>query len=299
MSTQITTAMVNQYRSNLEILTQQKGSRLAGTMRQESQNGEFEFYDRIGATEAQEVVGRHQDTPLNNTPHDRRRVGLRDFDWADMIDKPDKIRLLVDPQSPYAVNAAWAMGRKKDDVIIEAFFGNAYSGKTGATTVAFPTATQQIAVNYVESGTPANSNLSIGKLRRADEILKAADIDPDEPRYCGVTANQLHALLATTEVTNQDYAAVKALVEGRVDSFMGFKFIHTERFLTNASNYRRVPVWTQTGMLVASGADIMVDIGPRRDKRNATQVYVTMSMEATRMEEIKVVEILCDETVFP
>ena len=87
MSIQITTAFVQQYRANVDHLVQQKGSRLRPLVRTETQNAEFEFYDRIGATSAQEVTGRHQDTPLVNTPHDRRRVALRDFDWGDLIDR--------------------------------------------------------------------------------------------------------------------------------------------------------------------------------------------------------------------
>jgi len=48
-------------------------------------------------------------------------------------------------------------------------------------------------------------------------------------------------------------------------------------------------------MLCAVGADIAVDIGPRRDKRNSTQVYCSASFGATRMEEGKVLEIKCAE----
>ena len=105
MSVQITTAFVQQYKANVEHLLQQKGSRLRPFVRVESQNAEYEFYDRIGATNAQEVTGRHQDTPLITVPHDRRRVSLRDFDWAELIDRTDRIRLLIDPTSPYAQNA--------------------------------------------------------------------------------------------------------------------------------------------------------------------------------------------------
>ena len=46
---------------------------------------------------------------------------------------------------------------------------------------------------------------------------------------------------------------------------------------------------------MAVGADINVDIGPRRDKRNSTQVYSSASFGATRMEEGKVLEIKCAE----
>jgi len=56
-----------------------------------------------------------------------------------------------------------------------------------------------------------------------------------------------------------------------------------------------VLAWAQSGLLIAVGQDIVTDIGPRRDKRNSTQVYVSASFGATRMEEEKVVEIICAE----
>ena len=294
MSIQITTAFVQQYRANVEHLVQQKGSRLRALVRAETQAAEFEFYDRIGATTAQEVTGRHQDTPLINVPHDRRRVSLRDFDWADLIDRPDRIRMLIDPSSPYSQNAAYALGRKMDDVILDAAFGTVYTGKTGATTVTFPN-TQQVAVDYVESGAAANSGLTIAKLRKAKEILDKNEVDPTERRYIAVTAKQVTDLLKTTEVSSADYNTVRALVQGELNTFMGFEFVRTELVRTNASNHRRVLVWAQSGLLLAVGQDIITDIGPRRDKRNSTQVYVSASFGATRMEEEKVVEIICAE----
>jgi hypothetical protein len=294
MSIQITTAFVQQYRANVEHLVQQKGSRLRALVRAETQNAEFEFYDRIGATTAQEVTGRHQDTPLINVPHDRRRVSLRDFDWADLIDRPDRIRMLIDPSSPYSQNAAYALGRKMDEVILDAAFGSVYTGKTGATTVTFPN-TQQVAVDYVESGAAANSGLTIAKLRKAKQILDANEVDPTERRYIAVTAKQVTDLLKTTEVSSADYNTVRALVQGELNTFMGFEFVRTELVRTNASNHRRVLAWAQSGLLLAVGQDIITDIGPRRDKRNSTQVYVSASFGATRMEEEKVVEIICAE----
>ena len=294
MSTQITTAFVQQYKANVEHLLQQKGSRLRGVVRTETQNAEFDFYDRIGATSAQEVTGRHQDTPLINVPHDRRRCSLRDFDWAELIDRPDRIRLLIDPTSPYAQNASFALGRKMDEIILEAFFGTVFTGKTGSSSVTFP-AGQQIAHNYVESGANANSGLTVAKLRKAKQMLDAAETDPGEARYIICTAKQITDLLQTTEVTSADFNTVRALVQGDVNSFMGFEFIRTELVNTDGSSYRRVPAYTKSGLLMAVGMDVNVDIGPRRDKRNSTQVYCSASFGAIRMEEEKVVEIKCVE----
>jgi hypothetical protein len=295
MSFQIDTAFVNQYRNNIQLLVQQKGSRLRPLVRVEPQHAEYEFYDRIGPTDAVEIVGRHQDTPLISTPHDRRRVGLRDFDWADLIDRQDRLKMLIDPTSAYAMNAVYAMGRKMDDMIISAAFDKAYTGKAGQTTVDFPDE-NVVPVDYVEGGAAENSNLTIGKLRRAKEILDAYDNDPDETRIITVTANSIHSLLTSTPVTNSDYNVVKALVEGQVNTFMGFNFVRTQRLLTDENGYRRHICWIMSKLLLAVSQDPIVDVSVRNDKRNSVQVYVAMGLGATRMEEEGVVEIKVDES---
>lgn len=296
MSFQVDTALVNAYKANIEIQFQQKGSRLRAAVRQESQHAEFDFYDRIGPVDAVEVTSRHGDTPLISTPHDRRRVSMRDFDWADMIDRPDKIRMLADPTSSYTQNAAYAFGRRVDDVIVEAAFGTAYTGKTGATSVTFPSAST-VAVDYVESGSTANSNLTIAKLRRARYLLDANEAAEDgEELFAVIHAAQVQALLRQTEINSADYNTVKALVEGKVDTFMGFKFIRMNR-LPKSGNVRSCLFFTRGALLLAMGTDLTVDVGPRRDKRNSVQVYACMSMGASRMWEEKTLKINCDESV--
>lgn len=296
MSFQIDKAFVNTYKSNIEVQFQQMGSRLRPAVRQETQNAEFDFYDRIGPTDSVEILNRHSDTPLVETTHDRRRISLRDFDWADLIDRQDKLRMLADPTSPYTVNAAYALGRKVDQVIIESAFGTAYSGKTGATTVSFP-AGQEIAQNYVESGGATNTNLTIAKLRQARYLFDKNDAIMDgEPLFAAVTASQIQSLLRSTEITSADFNTIKALVNGEVNSFMGFNFIRTE-LLPKTGDVRDCLFFAQQGICLAVAQDIQVDVGPRRDKRNSVQIYVSASFGASRMWEEKVLKVKCNETV--
>ena len=297
MSFQVDIALVQSYKANIEIKFQQMGSRLRPYVRNETQHAEFDFYDRIGPTDAVEVTNRHGDTPLVSTPHDRRRVALRDFDWADLIDNKDKLRMLADPTSSYVMNAVYALGRKMDDIIIEAAFGTAYSGKTGATSVTFPAASE-VAVNYVESGTAANSNLTVGKLRRVRYLLDKAEA-ANEGQFdlvAIIDPSQIQSLLRTTEVTNNDYNSIKALVAGQVDTFMGFKFVKSNR-LPVASSIRECLFFEKQGLLLASAMEINTDVGPRRDKRNSIQAYACASFGASRMWEEKVLRVKCDETV--
>lgn len=295
MSFQVDTAFVNAFRSNIDIGLQQKGSRLRGMVRVESQHAEKEFYDRITSTSAVKITTRHGDTPLISTPHDRRMVTLNDYDTADLIDNIDRIRLLADPTSPYSMNMIMALGRAIDDEIITAASGSSYAGKTGTTVTALPSGSK-VAVNYVESGGAANSNLTIGKLRRARFLLDSQEAAEDGELVMVVTASQLQSLLRTTEVTSKDYNIVAALYEGAVSKFMGFTFVRTER-LAVASSIRKVLGFARGALLCAIGDDIRVRVSERPDKRHATQVYASLSVGATRMWEEKVVEISCDETV--
>lgn len=304
MSFQIETAHVQAYHANINLLSQQMGSRLAGNVRRETQSAKYDYYDRVDATAAVEVTTRHGDTPLVSTTHDRRRVGLRDFDWADLIDKRDRIRLLSDPSAAYTLNALAALGRSKDQVIIDAAFGTAYTGETGASSVS--SGWGEVAVDYVESGGVTASNLTIGKLRQARSILGRNEAISqvmggdgqlvDEPLIAVVKQYQLDSLLRSPEITSGDFNVVKALVDGKVDTFMGFKFKRTE-LLSTTANVTDCIFYAQSGILLATGMEVATDIGPRRDKRNAVQVYVCGSFGAVRMEEKKVVRVKCNDTL--
>jgi len=286
MSNQITTAFVQQYSNNVQMLSQQKGSLLRSAVDVETVVGKNAFFDQVGSALAVKRTTRHADTPQMDTPHARRRVSLVDYEYADLIDNQDKIRTLIDPTSSYASAAAFALGRAQDDEIIAALSGTAFTGETGSTSTALPSS-QKI----TESGT---AGLTIAKLRSAKEILDAASVDPSIARYIAVSPKQITDLLGTTEVTSSDFNSVKALANGEVNSFLGFNFIVSNR-LDISSSKRLCLVWAMDGCKMAIGQDLMTRIDERSDKGYAHQVYVCQSIGATRMEEDKVVTIQAHE----
>lgn len=289
MSTQITTAFVNQFSSNVQMLSQQMGSLLRTAVDVETVNGEKAFFDQVGSAAAVLRTTRHADTPLIDTPHSRRMVTLSDYEYADLIDDQDKVRMLIDPTSTYSRAAAAAMGRAMDDVIISAALGSSKTGKDGSTTTAFDTANQQIGV-----GSPA-AGLTLAKLLEAKEILDSNDVDPSIPRYIVVSPKQISDLLGDTTVTSSDFNTVKALAQGELNQFVGFTFITSNRLTVDANSYRRVIAFAMDGIKLAVGKEPTARIDERADKSYATQVYYCQSIGATRMEEAKVVEVLCSE----
>lgn len=287
MSHEITGAFVEHYSRNVLELSQQRGSRLRAAVRLEQVAGKNAYVDRVGAVAARKRASRHADTPQLDTPHSRRRVSLVDYDWADLIDDTDKVRMIVDPASPYAQAGAWAMGRAMDDEIIAAFTGTAYAGVDGSSSVAFP-AGQQVAASA--------AGLTVAKLLAAKEVLDGNDVDETIPRFIALTSKQVTDLLNTTEVKSSDFNTVKALAQGEIDTFLGFKFIRTERLGLDGSSNRRVIAWAQDGMALALGKEPVARVDERPDKNYATQVYYSMAIGATRLEEEKVVEIACVES---
>ena len=265
MSVQITTAFVEQYKGNVEHLVQQKGSRLRDSVRLETVTGKNAFFEQLGTTSAQKRTSRHADTPRLDVPHSRRRVSLVDYDWSDLIDKEDEIITAADSA--------------------------AFTGVSGGTSTAFDTSN---IVDVQVGGSSADVGLNVEKLRAAQEILNASDIDPEIDRYCVVNAKQLRNLLGETAVTSSDFNSVKALVQGEVDTFLGFSFIRTQRIGVDANSDHKVLFYAKPGICLAIGAEPTVRISERDDKNYAQQVFASMSIGATRMQEELVGFIECD-----
>ncbi len=291
----INSGFVRTYKTNVELLLQQMGSRLRGKVMEDTYIGESAMaVEQVGAVEAQTRLTRHADTPLITTPHDSRWVFPVFKEWADLISDLDKIRRLTDPQSPYARNGAMALGRAMDREIIPAFFADAKTGLNGATTTAFDTANQTVATTVGGAGT----GLNVAKLREAKRILMSNDVDIDnEEFWCAVTATQHDDLLAETQVTSLDFNTKPTLVDGRITQFMGFNFVHTELLEPTVADatIRRLPCWVKSGMHMGIWNDIVTRIEERADKGFDTQVFVKGCFGATRIEEGKVVDVQCQE----
>ena len=233
-----------------------------------------------------------------DTPHSRRRVSLADYVWSDLIDKQDKVRMLIDPTSEYAQAAMWALGRAMDDVILAAVDGTAYTGVDGSTTTAFDSAMIVDVQTVWPSVTAADTGLNLAKLIEARKLLGQNDVDPDEEVFVGVNARQISSLLKDERVVSGDYNAALPLVSGQI-SKVGGTLIPCNRIGTDGNGDDKVPFWTRSGLLLATGQDMVGRISERDDKNYATQVYASMSIGATRMEEKRVGYIECDPGASP
>lgn len=317
MSFNVSTAFVQQYSTNVQMLLQQQGSRLRNTV----QNMKFQgkaasMAEQFGQVSPVRNQSRHSDTPLISTPQDKRWVYPNDYDWADLIDSQDKLRMLIDPTSNYAMAGAWAMGRAMDDEIISGLLNSNNTGENGTsatgTLYAYNSNSQSVAAT---TGASAATGLNIAKLRLAKRKLLEAEVDVDNDQlFVAITARQHDDLLNEAQAISLDYNTKPVLVDGKITQFMGFNFVHSER-IPGGANFNTainpaiatgssdgtytagtrymLPCWAKSGMALGVWNDIQTSIDRRADKRNSYQVYVTGTFGAARMEEKKCVIINC------
>ena len=302
MSMQIPVAFVDQFKANILMLSQQKPAKLRMCCRPESVVGDTMYVERIGPKDAQPRGARHGATPISDADHSRRKLSMVDYVVpADIIDKPDRLKLLIEPQGVYTQNQTFSLNRQIDDVIIAALGGPAYGGHTGATTINNYDVGECRLVESDGSVEPAGSDhdattdtpLSIAKLLTCKQLLDDAEIDDERQRYFLCNPYNINQLLNTTEVKSADYNTVKALAQGQIDTFMGFKFLKSTRLVADGTDVSATLCYAfaQDAIVLAVAEEPSVSVSIRNDLLDSVQVFSTLSIGATRVEGPAVVSI--------
>ncbi len=280
-------AFVKQYKNAITMLAQQMDTRFRGCIEVDTDFvGEQKYYDQYNADSMVEIMSRFADTPIQLPDHRRRLVTPRFFVSSTLEDPQDALAMLIDPKSTYMQAKIAAAARQTDDLIISAFASTAFTGKTGGTSTSF------LAANQIASG---SNGMTKTKIIKAKRLLDAAEVETTD-RYMAHQAAQLADLLNTTEVSSSDYNVVKALVQGEVNTWVGFGWVRSERLLTNGSSERLCYGFQRRAIQLAIQKDVEGRVDERTDKNFSWQVYLRMAMGATRLEEARIVEIACTES---
>lgn len=291
MANNIDNATVRQFSDEIIMLAQQEESRLLTTVKRKSITGDRSYFDRLGPVDVFKKTGRAQPVVHQDPDHSRRIVKIEDFVGALLLDKQDELRMLIDPKSDYAKSIAMGMARQWDKIIISAATGLAEASTTSdltESTVALP------AGNIVdEDFGAADTNLTVEKLREAKKRLDENEVGSSERRYCIVNASALDNLLADTTVTSSDFNTVKALVQGELNTFLGFDFVRTELLEDQSEGFKQILCYTQSaiGMVMADEMSVRIDEIPTL--HHATQILAASTFGAVRIEEEKLIVIEC------
>lgn len=298
MLTQLPEHYQTDFADNWEHLLQQKDSRLEGRCRKATVKGKERTFSQLGKSKMRLITTRNGTTVPSDSAMAKRWVRPKGYDEVTFIDQFDSIALgeLPAPESEHVTAHAMAAKRTIDEVIIAGLEGTAYIGEDGTTAVDVP-ATQKVAVDYVQSGAAANSGLTLAKMARAKYILDVNEVE-DEDRYLIVSAKQINDLLVNViEVKSSDYNEVKALVDGKVNRFMGFDFVRTQLLtLVVATDVRTCIAYHKMGVVLGIGMEKSVKIDIRADLNHTIQIRTVILIGASRMEEERVVLVYCDES---
>lgn len=325
MSNQIDTSYKNMFREGFEQAFQQSTSRLRPYVEVESQKSEFDYYDRVGlADDMSQVTTRYGDNPVNEIDHERRRIGLSDYELGKPIDEKDLIRVVSDPTSSYMQAMVASANRKIDDLIISGLTATAYTGKAGGSTVDFVgTNSGDITVGSVSNvnshiatggnftveagaegidvaedytgGSASSTGMTIEKLKAVKHtMLKLEAVDQDTVLNVFLGASQIQDLLNEDKLINRDYAARQRLEEGKVTEWGGFRFIHTER-LPKANGVRDCFVSLPKAYKLSIGKDVTADIWRLPAQKNIPYIYLCLAMGGSRMWGEVLAKVGCNE----
>jgi N4-gp56 family major capsid protein len=184
----------------------QSSRALAGLTRERTNvEGNQVKFPKIGKGTATVRVPQTDVTPLNVT-YSQVTATMSDYIAAEYSDIFSQQKVNFDERKELVAVVGSAIGRRMDQLVIDALNASATT-LTVATTIG-----------------GAGTNMNIEKLIEAKKLLDANNV-PSEGRCMIIHANNLAGMLGETEITSSDFATVKALVSGEVDTFMGFKFI--------------------------------------------------------------------------
>ena len=294
MSANAINLAVSQFSTNVELLLQEKGSKIRGRVMEGTHKGkQASPIDQIGSVEAQTPAGRFAPIGRQDASVRRPWVFPIDKDLPQLFDHFDDLRLISDPKSKYVENAGYAFGRAWDNEIVRAAFATAYIGETGSSTEVFDTA-YSIAAGFDAAG---EVGLTVSKLIEAKRLFATANVDADEQFTCIIGPAQEADLLKQAQVTSSDFNKNGGVLnDGKVARFMGFDLVVSNRLGLTSSDNRDVIAFAKSGMYLGIWQDLYNDVDQRKDlSGHPWQLYTLATFGATRTQNGKVVRIYCDE----
>jgi hypothetical protein len=208
MAVSLSNAFVTLFDAEVKQAYQGKAMLVPAVRQRRGVEGSTVKFPKVGAGVATLRVPQTDVTPLN-VGFSTVTCTLQDWNAAEYSDIFSQAKVNFDERQELVQVVANAMGRRQDQLILDAL---AASG-TSLT----------VANTIVTSGSATASNMNLGKLREAKRLLDRGNVPP-EGRHLIIHANGLANMLSETSVTSADFNSVKALVQGEINTYMGFTF---------------------------------------------------------------------------
>jgi hypothetical protein len=291
---------LNLFNENLLNELQQEGSRLINLFPRERMKGQKSYFDKIGVTTSHQKTSRLQDITPDEETYERRLLTFQTHYAAYTPDINDLMDMVADPTSDILRNMGFSLGRKMDEIIMDAIGGTAVVQTNGSTTNTTLPAGQVIAVSDITFDldlAAGDKGLTPGKLMTAVKLLKQNYAMGDFVVIA--PAGQLANVLAHARASSGDYVTARPLesagFEPALAGYLGLNFVHYEETGVDSNADELVYVVARNAIKVGERQPLMTKLAPRVDKvGHPQQLHSFFDMGATRMFEEAVVQIACD-----
>ncbi|MCD8498046.1 MAG: phage capsid protein [Alphaproteobacteria bacterium] len=275
MSTTIDQAFIKQFEREVHEAYQRQGSKLRQTVRNISNvNGNTAVFQKVGKGTAS-TKSTHGMVPVMNLAHSAIEVAMQDYYAGDWVDRLDELKINIDERQVIANAGAHALGRKTDELIINAL--------DAATT------------HEVEEG---NVGMNIAKVLEAFEIFGANDIPDDGQRFAVVGWKQWSQLLDMEEFASADFVGPDNLpynTATQAKMWLGTIWMPHSGLPIDGNDIRSCFFYHKTAIGHAAASDVETDVTWHGD-RAAHFVNSMMSQGAGLIDAAGIVRIECDET---
>jgi len=279
MSTSISTSFVTIFDAEVK-QAYQNDRQLAGTVRERTGvSGNSYKFNKLGSGVANLHIPQSDVTPMNLT-HTQVTATMADYNAAEYSDIFTSGKVLFDERAELVKAVSMAVGRRMDQLVIDALDG---------------AGTSLTVANSIGGST---TNLNVDKVLEAKKLMDQQGV-PAEDRFFLCHANNMAAFLDDSDVKTIDVNTTKALAQGTVDSFLGFKFImvgdRTEGGLAvDGSSDRTCLAWHKNACGLAINMDKKTEINYIAEK-SSFLVNSMFSAGSVGIDTAGIVEVTCRE----
>ena len=204
MAIGLSNAFVTLFDAEVKQAYQAKAQLIAAVRQRRGVEGSTAKFPKVGKGVATLRIPQTDVTPLN-VDFSQVTATMEDWNAAEYSDIFMQQKVNFDERQELVQVVANAIGRRQDQLVIDALTASSTSNT----------------VSNDIGGT--DTNLNLDKLLTAKKLLDKGNVPPQD-RHMVIHANSLASILAEQKLTSSDYASVKALVSGEINTFLGFTF---------------------------------------------------------------------------
>ena len=260
MTATIDQAFVKQFEAEVHMAYQRMGSKLKGLVRNvNGVKGNTVQFQKVAKGSAS-TKARHAEVVAMNSVHSNVTATLSDFYAADYVDKLDELKVNIDERNIVAQNAAYALGRKTDEIVTDTF-------DAGATALA-------------NNSAGATTGMNLDKAQNVFEIFGNNDVPDDGQRYWVVGPKQWSDLLDIDQFSRAEYIGEADLpYKGGMTAkrWLSFMWMGFSGLPTSGSTDRHTMAFHKSSLGLGVGSDVRTEVNYIPEKvAHLTTSYMSM-----------------------